>query len=351
MKRFMGVFFFLFFVFLELAEAKSMIKIICDVDDSKVYVDGKFKAICYANSTLKVIAAPGSHVIEVKKPLKSGIYYYYKKVVQLGDGVIVSVKVKSQKRYTETYYWKKALKSNQPEDYLLYLKKYPKGKYARKAKAKLKKIRYLVKVWDRTFGNSKQERANAIIETKDGGYLVAGFTESYGNGWEDIWLIKIDKNGNKVWDKTFGGSSSDEAKAIIETRDGGYLVAGFTESYGNGWDDIWLIKIDKNGNKIWDKTFGGSDNDRASAIIETRDRGYLLAGFTRSYGNGWDDIWLIKIDKNGNKLWDKTFGGSKHDIANAIIETRDGGYLVAGFTDSYGNGEENVWIIKLKPIK
>ncbi len=101
----------------------------------------------------------------------------------------------------------------------------------------------LVKVWDKTFGGSRDYEANSIIETGDGGYLVAGDTWSYGNGKSDAWIIKIDKNGNKIWDKTFGGSDWDEAYSIIETKDGGYLVAGKTWSYGNGRSDAWIIKL------------------------------------------------------------------------------------------------------------
>ncbi len=398
MKNFKMVFLFVLFLysFSLKSFASSVLVVKCDVNDAKIYLDGKFKGTCGREEPISIMVSAGKHKIELKKLNKNGIYYYFKKTVNLTEGVELTIKTKSRKRYTETYYWKKALKSNQPEDYLLYLKKYPRGKYARKAKAKLKKIGYLVEVWDKTFGGSRSDEAKAIIETKDGGYLVAGKTISYGNDGEDIWLIKIDKNGNKIWDKTFGGSRSDEANAIIETKDGGYLVAGKTSSYsyGNYYPDAWLIKIDKNGNKIWDKTFGGSRSDGANAIIETKDGGYLVAGYNdfnhdykkdawlikidkngnkiwdKTFGGGElhsiietrdggylaagttrlyndDYVWIIKIDKNGNKIWDRTFGGSEFDGANAIIETKDGGYLVAGFTYSYGNGGSDVWLIKL----
>ncbi len=203
------------------------------------------------------------------------------------------------------------------------------------------------KIWQKTFGGSDYDEARAITPTKDGGFIVAGFTSSFGNGYSDIYLIKIDKNGNKIWQKTFGGSYNNEAEAITPTKDGGFIVAGHTDSFGNGGNDVYLIKIDKNGNKIWQKTFGGSDWDRAYAITPTKDGGFIVAGYTSSFGNGGNDVYLIKIDKNGNKIWQKTFGGSKYDEAKAITPTKDGGFIVAGYTSSFGNGGKDVYLIKI----
>jgi len=157
----------------------------------------------------------------------------------------------------------------------------------------------MTSTWQKTFGGSKWDEAGAIIPTKDNGFIVTGLTFSFGNGKGDVYLIKIDKNGNKIWQKTFGGSKNDEAYAITPTKDGGFIVAGYTESFGNG-KDVYLIKIDKNGNKIWQKTFGGSKNDEADAITSTKDGGFIVAGYTDSFGNGEYDVYLIKIDKNGN---------------------------------------------------
>jgi hypothetical protein len=202
------------------------------------------------------------------------------------------------------------------------------------------------KIWDKTFGGSGYDEANAIIKA-DNGYIIAGYTDSFGAGSADVWVIKIDKNGNKIWDKTFGGRKDDEANAIIKA-DNGYIIAGYTYSFGAGKKDAWVIKIDKNGNKIWDKTFGGSSYDDANAIIKA-DNGYIIAGYTASFGAGSADAWIIKIDKNGNKIWDKTFGGSDWDGADAIIKA-DNGYIIAGYTDSFGAGVRDAWIIKIKEI-
>jgi hypothetical protein len=179
-----------------------------------------------------------------------------------------------------------------------------------------------------------------VQQTSDGGYILAGFTDSFGAGINDAWLIKTDANGNKVWDKTFGGSGGDVALAVQQTSDGGYILAGVTTSYGTGNEDAWLIKTDANGNEVWDATFGGSNYDETYAVQQTSDGGYILAGGTYSFGAGNNDAWLIKTDANGNKVWDKTFGGSGGEVALAVQQTSNGGYILAGATSG------GAWLIK-----
>ena len=201
--------------------------------------------------------------------------------------------------------------------------------------------------WDRVFGGKNDDYVTSLIQTTDGGYAVAGETYSYGAGGRDFWIIKLDSEGDKIWDKTFGGSKCDCAESLIQTTDGGYVVAGITYSYGAGGADFWIIKLDSDGKKKWDKTYGGSDDDYIKSLNQTTDGGYAVAGETLSFGAGGKDVWFIRLDSDGNKIWDKTFGGSKYDYAESLIQTTDGGYAVAGGTESYSVGKSDFWVIKL----
>jgi hypothetical protein len=154
----------------------------------------------------------------------------------------------------------------------------------------------------KTYGGTEDDRAYAVQQTSDGGYIVAGSTRSFGAGRHDIILVKTDANGNRIWAKTYGGTEDDRAYAVQQTSDGGYIVAGSTRSFSGGRDDIILIKTDANGNRIWAKTYEGTDDDmdRAYAVQQTSDGGYIVAGSTRSFGAGRHDIILVKTDANGN---------------------------------------------------
>ena len=200
--------------------------------------------------------------------------------------------------------------------------------------------------WQKTFGGSNYEEANSIIETGDGGFAIAGYTNSFGAGNSDIWVLKLDSNGQIQWQKIYGGSGNDESKSIIETGDGGFAVAGYTESFGVGNYDYWVIKLDSSGQIQWQKTFGGSYSDRANSIIETGDGGFAVVGGTTSFGTG-SDIWVIKLDSNGQIQWQKIYGGSNYEEAFSIIEIGDGGFAVAGYTESFGAGNSDIWVLRL----
>ena len=201
-------------------------------------------------------------------------------------------------------------------------------------------------LWTQTFGGNEFERGSCVQQTTDGGFIITGYTGSYGSGSLDIWLVKTDANGNEIWNETFGGYSSDSGRSILQTSDGGYIIVGNTNSFGAGDNDIWLIKTDASGNEIWNQTFGGVLADYGSSVLQTADGEYIIAGSTDNFGSGDRDAWLIKTDNNGNEIWSQTFGGSLSDAANSLAKTADGGYIIAGYTDSFGAGNSDVWIVK-----
>jgi hypothetical protein len=182
------------------------------------------------------------------------------------------------------------------------------------------------------------------VEAEDG-FVLVGLTDSFGNDSE-VWVVRIDADGSVVWNKTYGGSMEDAGRAITLTEDHSYVIAGYTNSMGNGDFDALLLKIDASGNLLWDKTYGGTQSDKAYAIAETAGE-YVIAGDTRSKGEGDNDAWIIKVDSNGNLLWDKTVGGEGFDMPTCIAVSNSGGYLVGGFTFSFGNGERDFWLFKI----
>ena len=201
--------------------------------------------------------------------------------------------------------------------------------------------------FERSYGGEGSEIAHSVIETIDGGFVVAGLSSSFGAGDNDIWLFKTDSTGVIVWNETFGGSEEEIAYSVIETNDGGLVVAGFTSSYGlYNSEDIWLIKTDRTGNMIWNHTFGGSEEEIAYSVIETSDGGFAIAGHTSSSPMSGRDIWLIKTDNVGNILWKQIYGGFGDEMAYSVIETNESEFIIAGYTTSYGAGNHDMWLIK-----
>lgn len=235
------------------------------------------------------------------------------------------------------------------------------------------------KQWDRTFGGRNMDLLNASIPTSDGGYLLGGQSSSglerdktqASQGSFDYWVVKIDATGTKQWDKTFGGTSLDVLTSLLQTSDGGYLLGGRSASgisgdktqATNGLDDEWLVKIDANGNKQWDRTFGGSGSEQINALVATPDGGYLLGGHSNSPisgdktqpSQGGSDYWLLKVDAMGTKQWDRTFGGTGTEALWGLQPTTNGGYLLAGHSDSGLNGDKtqvsqganDYWVVKV----
>ncbi len=200
--------------------------------------------------------------------------------------------------------------------------------------------------WAILYGGTSYDRAYSIQQTADSGYIVAGYTESFGTGSGDFWVLKLNSNGTVAWQKTYGGTDDDRANSIQQTADGGYIVAGYTYSFSIDRKDFWVIKLNSDGTVAWQKTYGGSDDDRAYSIQQTSDGGYIVAG-AKYLGNGLYDFWVIKLNSDGTVAWQKTYGGSDDDVAHSIQQTADGGYIVAGITASFDVGSGDFWIIKL----
>jgi len=201
-------------------------------------------------------------------------------------------------------------------------------------------------LWTKTYGGTEFDNGSSVQQTSDGGYIIVGYTASFGAGSNDVWLIKTNASGDTLWTKTFGGSQSDVASSVLITDDGGYIISGQTKSYGAGLNDVWLIKINASGDTLWTKTFGGNNNDSSYEIQHTSDNGYIIIGLTNSFGAGLNDVWLIKTNASGDTLWTKTFGGSNHELGASVQQTLDNGYVITGSTGSFGAGSEDAWLIK-----
>ena len=187
--------------------------------------------------------------------------------------------------------------------------------------------------WQKSYGGGKSDYGYAVIEPLGGGYAIAGVTESYGNGSGDVYLIRTDNAGSILWQKTFGGPGYDEGRALLQASDGGYIIAGMTRSYGNGSSDIYLVKTDAEGNLDWERTYGGPYNDTALSIEWTRGGGYIIAG---GYGTAKDEqeAYLLKVDERGHWLWDKKFDAYRDSIASSAVQTNDRGYIVTGYVNT-----------------
>jgi hypothetical protein len=213
---------------------------------------------------------------------------------------------------------------------------------------------YVVKIdgsgnlqWTRTVGGAGYDGALFIVQTTDGGYAVAGYTQSFGAGNSDFYIVKLDAGGNFQWNKTIGGPNEDVALAIVQTTDGGYAAGGYTYSFGAGDRDYYVVKLDSSGNLQWNRTIGGLYYEYGETIIQTSDGGYAMAGFTYSFGAGSGDFYIVKLDAAGNFQWNRTIGGTDADYCLSVIQTTDGGYALAGQVNSFGAGSNDYYVVKL----
>jgi len=193
------------------------------------------------------------------------------------------------------------------------------------------------KLWRKNFGGDLNEYDSDIIQTSDGGYALLGSTYSYSNGDVDFLVYRLDAAGNKLWRKNFGGEQMDHGMVLQQTSDGGFILAGYGDSYTNGSTDFLVYRINAAGSKLWRKNFGGTSWDEALGIMQTSDGGYIVGGQTGSYGTDGDFL-AYRLDASGTKLWRKNFGGEEDDWGTYIVQTSDGGFFFFGDGDSYVHG-------------
>jgi hypothetical protein len=235
------------------------------------------------------------------------------------------------------------------------------------------------RVWEKSFGGSDNDFLYSLQQTSDGGYIVGGSSRSgvSGNktapnfGFNDFWVVRLDAQGGRLWDISFGGSSSDYLQSLAQAADGGFVLGGYSASGTDGDktapnlgnNDFWLVRLDANRNKIWDLTFGGGGRDALHSLQQTSDGGFVLGGDSTWSANGnktspvlgATDFWIVRLDSNGNKLWDRSFGGTNDDFLNTVQQTGDGGFLLGGTSASSTNGNKtspnfggyDFWLVRL----
>ena len=200
-------------------------------------------------------------------------------------------------------------------------------------------------VFDIPFGGSGTDQGIGINLTADGGFILVGFTTPEGRTDQDVYLVRTDGDGRMLWSQTYGGEADDSGWAVLETEDGGFILAGFTNSFGAGGTDVYVIRTDASGQALSEHTFGGTGDDIAWALI-TVDGGYLLAGETSSMGSGQTDAYFIRLDHQGGVLWEQAYGGSRVDRVFSARQTADGGFVAAGVSNSFNGTDRDAYIIK-----
>jgi hypothetical protein len=203
-------------------------------------------------------------------------------------------------------------------------------------------------VWNKNYGAEESENAYGIIETAKGGLFIAGYSDSYGAGpdLKNLWVVHTDEKGNKVWEKTFGKNENiEEAASLVETDDNNILVVGTSMAIATAQSNAVLLKIGQDGKEIWRKEYGGAKSDHASKVIKVED-GFIVVGHTESMGKGKWDIWLFKVDKEGNMMWQKSFGGGDNEMGNSVAVDKSGNLFIAGFTYTFAEGSLDAWLIK-----
>ena len=184
--------------------------------------------------------------------------------------------------------------------------------------------------WERTYGGSSGDTGYCVRQTSDGGYIIVGYTQSFGVGEKDVYLIKIDSLGNTTWTRTYGGIYDDYCFSVAQTFDGGYIIAGWTKSFGIGIPDfanVYLLRLHSEGDTIWTRTYGGSLHDFANSVAQTSDSGFVVAGGTISFG--WQSLYVIRLNSDGDTIWTRSY--AEESKGNSIACLFDDEFIVTGF--------------------
>ncbi len=214
---------------------------------------------------------------------------------------------------------------------------------------------YLVKtdsvgntLWARSYGGTYRDYGYAVDEANNG-YIIAGYQAYLNDLYANVYLIRIDTLGDTLWTRAYGEpANNDEAFSVQQTAGGDFVAAGWTCSFGMG-GDFWLLKINETGDTLWTKTYGGPDFEYGTSVQETDDGGFIITGYTRSFGAGYEDVYVVKTNANGETMWTKVMGGVMQDEGRSIQQTFDRGYIIAGRTNSLGAGNWDVYLIRLAP--
>jgi len=202
-------------------------------------------------------------------------------------------------------------------------------------------------IWHKLYGGMNNECGTAVVELSDSSLVFTGYTNSYGSGGYDAIIYRVDKLGNLLWQKTFGGLDWDFANSLVLSNDNHLVVCGSTYSFGRGLMDGFILKLDLNGNQVWSKFYGGLEDDEFMRVIQTNDGGYVLAGTTKSYGDSLGNAWIFKVNATGDSLWQTQYGGSGPDVGNSVVENTAGELFVAGGVTPTNSPKTEAFVVKL----
>jgi hypothetical protein len=205
-------------------------------------------------------------------------------------------------------------------------------------------------IWTRVIGGAREECAYSVAPTADSGFVVSGWTNTFGAGGFDVYVMKLNSRGDTLWTRAFGGPADEFSYCVRATSDGGCVAAGWTASFGAGANDFYVIRLDEQGETLWTRTYGGDTSDLGFAANPVPGGGFIITGGTMSAGAGDWDAWLIRADEQGETLWTRTLGGANTDYINCALPAADRGFVFAGTTVSFGAGGLDLWLVKTDSV-